>query len=269
MSARLNIEIQELEEATLVKMSGVIDEDNELAQTVDRIKGPTVLVNAADVERINSCGIRDWVTWLGTIEDKAPTLYFLGCSPAIMTQVNLVNNFTGHGRIFNFYAPYFCSNCESDKMLLIDISTALRSKPFAAPTCRCNSCDHTMEFDDIESSYFAFLNTTEDASVDPKLSAVMTEITQSEQQQLRTRSMSMPMPSLSTSSFPSMPTTPSSKDLQGLLTEVSELSPGGVSSVDAMPAGARAGGSKNILLYLIVGLLVAAVGLLAYAVLRT
>ena len=36
-------------------------------------------------------------------------------------------------------------------------ATCAGSTPFKAPTCRCDECDGPMDFDDMEDSYFAFL----------------------------------------------------------------------------------------------------------------
>lgn len=260
MGARLSIEIKEIDDATtLVRLSGVIDEDNELGQIANQVKPETtVIVDTSDVQRINSCGVRDWVTWLVQLSGKACNLFFLECSPAIMTQVNLVDNFLNKGQIVTFYAPYFCSSCEADKMLLINVDQALKSESYQAPVCRCDQCDHTMEFDDIESSYFAFLAATKPPQMTPKLIEQVKELSQASQGQLRTRSTSMPMPSLSsTPSMPSMPTTPSARNLKGLITDVPS-SQGG----PAPPSGV------GKILYVIVGLLAAAIGLLAYVVLR-
>ena len=262
MGARLSIEIKDVDEATtFVRLSGVIDEDNELSQISTKVKPEsTVIVDTSDIQRINSCGVRDWVTWLGQMSGKACKLYFLECSPAIMTQVNLVSNFLGKGQIISFYAPYFCSSCEADKMLLVNVEQAMREEQFQAPVCRCDQCDHTMEFDDIESSYFAFLRNIKPPQLSGGLADVVKELSQASQGQLRTRSTSMPMPSLSsTPSVPSMPTTPAARNLKGLLTDV--------------PVGSNAqkasDGGVGKILYVIVALLAAAIGLLAYVVLRS
>ncbi len=145
-------------EISYVNVSGVIDEDNDLAEATSRIKRPMVAINTADVQRINSCGVRDWVNWLVEMEKAGKSIYLVACPPVIMAQVNLVNNFVGAGSIVNFYCPYFCSKCDGVRvLLLIDVEEALRNLPFKAPTCRCTNCDFPMEFDEIESSYFAFL----------------------------------------------------------------------------------------------------------------
>ena len=47
------------------------------------------------------------------------------CSPAIVAQINLVNNFTGTGVVKSFYAPYFCPQCDREKVLLIETRDAV------------------------------------------------------------------------------------------------------------------------------------------------
>ncbi|MCC6751354.1 MAG: anti-sigma factor antagonist [Deltaproteobacteria bacterium] len=274
MGARLGVEVTDTEGVNLIRLSGVIDEDNDLLEITKQVKRPTVLINTSDVERINSCGVRDWVTWLGELQRQGCTIFLLECSPAIMTQVNLVNNFVGNGIIASFYAPYFCSSCESDKMLLINVEDALKGLPFHAPTCRCDQCDHTMEFDDIESSYFGFLNTLTQPRIEASLDQVIKRLTRESKGTLRTRSTSMPLPSVATPSTPSagsssssgasgippMPTIPSG-NLKGLLTDVA------YDKVGQQQQEHKGGIGK--LLYLIVALLAAAIALLGYVVLRS
>ena len=266
MGARLNIDVKDIDDVTYIKLSGVIDEDNELASITERVAQGTGLIDLSDVERINSCGVRDWVTWLGELDKKGRKIYFVEASPAIMTQVNLVNNFLGTGQIVSFYAPYFCASCDSDKMLLVNVEEAAKESPYRAPTCRCDQCDHTMEFDDIETSYFAFLNNIESPQLPDSLRSAINGQAKKGQGLLRSRSTSMPLPSMgsgggaastpsSSISVPGMgPTTPSARQLEGLLSEVGQ--PG------------QSGAKSGKILYVIVGLLVAAIGLLVYAVVR-
>ena len=79
------------------------------------------------------------------------------CSPAIVAQINLVNNFTGTGVVKSFYVPYFCPECDEEKVLLVEASD-MGPPPHEPPTCRCDECDLVMDFDDMPDSYFAFLS---------------------------------------------------------------------------------------------------------------
>jgi anti-anti-sigma regulatory factor len=272
MSSRLVVDVKGADRVAYLKLSGHIDEDNDLAELTKKITQPVVVLNSANVERINSCGVRDWVSWLAEMDKKGSEIYLVECSPAIMTQVNLVNNFIGSGSILSFYAPYFCSGCDTEKMLLIETEEALKNMPFRAPTCRCDQCDHTMDFDDIESSYFAFLSTVNRKPMDAALAESVNKFASESEGKLRTRSSSMPVvPSGATGSgsgpgvgsFPghSAPTTPGSKDLKSLISE-------SISFNQPEFTTQKPSAETNKILYLVIALLVVAIALLGYVVLR-
>src|SRR5687768_11414182 len=88
----------------LVKFSGDLDENADFRDLLPRLKG-SVVFNLAEVERINSCGIREWVTFMRGLPGL-DDLAFTHCSLAFVTQLNLIHNFRGNARIESFYAPY-------------------------------------------------------------------------------------------------------------------------------------------------------------------
>src|SRR5262245_28081505 len=157
MNQKFQAVVHHRDDVTYVKLSGVIDEDNELSELTDRIGVGTTVIDLGEIERINSCGVRDWVNWLTKIEKNGAKAVLVECSPAIVAQINLVNNFTGNGVVKSFFAPYFCPACELEKVLLVETQELARQDPPKAPMCRCDECDGVMDFDDMEESYFAFL----------------------------------------------------------------------------------------------------------------
>ncbi len=157
MSHKFNATIQNRDDVSFVKLAGVIDEDNELATLVDRIPRGTAVIDLGEIERINSCGVRDWVNWLGRLESQGTRMVLVECSPAIVAQINLVNNFTGNGVVKSFFVPYFCPECDEEKVLLVETSE-MGPPPHEPPMCRCDECDLVMDFDDMPDSYFAFLS---------------------------------------------------------------------------------------------------------------
>lgn len=153
----------------VVKLSGVIDEDNELNDIVDKIPPGVIYIDLGEIERINSCGVRDWVNWLARLEKNGSRGVLVECSPAIVAQINLVNNFTGNGAVKSFYVPYYCSECDEEKVLLVEAAD-MGQPPHEPPKCRCDECDLPMDFDDMPDSYFAFLSNQKkisDASMGP------------------------------------------------------------------------------------------------------
>ncbi len=177
MNPKFQATVHNREDVTYVKLSGVIDEDNELASLSEKIGSGTAVIDVSEIERINSCGVRDWVNWLGKVEKNGAKVVLVECSPAIVAQINLVNNFTGQGVVKSFYAPYFCPNCDLEKVLLVETRDVAGTSPFKAPSCRCDECDGPMDFDDMEESYFAFLSNAKKIVTDSRVDSVISEFT--------------------------------------------------------------------------------------------
>ena len=173
MTSKFQASFTQREDVTWVKLAGVIDEDNDLGSLAEKLGTGTAVIDVSEIERINSCGVRDWVNWLGKAEKNGASVVLVECSPAIVAQINLVNNFTGQGVVKSFYAPYFCPNCDIEKALLVETSDVQAVRPFQAPSCRCDECDGPMDFDDMEDSYFAFLANTKKIVTDARFNAVL------------------------------------------------------------------------------------------------
>jgi anti-anti-sigma regulatory factor len=211
MSQKFQATVHQRDDVTFVKLAGVIDEDNELTDLVDKIGAGTCVIDLGEVERINSCGVRDWVNWLGKLEDGSADVVLVECSPAIVAQINLVNNFTGTGVVKSFYVPYFCPECDEEKVLLCE-TAEMGPPPHEPPTCRCDECDLVMDFDDMPDSYFAFLANQKKVTEGGKIDKVINELNPSEGEKSKIRSRvgstSLSGASLS-SSLPSVPSLPS------------------------------------------------------------
>jgi anti-anti-sigma regulatory factor len=177
MNPKFQAAVHSREEVTYVKLSGVIDEDNELGTLAEKLSSGTAVIDLSEIERINSCGVRDWVNWLGRAEKGGAKVVLVECSPAIVAQINLVNNFTGQGVVKSFYAPYFCPNCDLEKVLLVETRDMYGAQVFKAPSCRCDECDGPMDFDDMEESYFAFLSNSKKIVTDSRVDSVINEFT--------------------------------------------------------------------------------------------
>ena len=106
-------------------------------------------------------------------------IVLVSCSPAIVAQINLVHNFTGSGVVKSFYVPYFCPDCDEEKVLLVDASD-MGPPPHEPPTCRCDECDLVMDFDDMADSYFAFLSNQKKIAEPDKINGVIKEFAASD-----------------------------------------------------------------------------------------
>ena len=212
MSHKFQASVQHRGDVSYVKLGGVIDEDNELGDLVDKIPSGTAVIDLGEIERINSCGVRDWVNWLSKLEYNGTRSVLVECSPAIVAQINLVNNFTGNGVVKSFYVPYFCPECDEEKVLLVEASD-MGPPPHEPPTCRCDECDLVMDFDDMPDSYFAFLSNQRKLAEPDKINGAMRDLGRSMEadhsrsgSKVRSRAS---QPNLSSGSKPSVPSLPS------------------------------------------------------------
>lgn len=175
MSHKFNATIQHRDDVSYIKLAGVIDEDNELANIVERVPRGTAVIDLGEIERINSCGVRDWVNWLSRLESQGSRVVLVECSPAIVAQINLVNNFTGTGVVKSFFVPYFCPECDEEKVLLVETAD-MGPPPHEPPMCRCDECDLVMDFDDMPDSYFAFLSNSRKVAEADKVNGAIREL---------------------------------------------------------------------------------------------
>jgi anti-anti-sigma regulatory factor len=209
MSHKFQSSVQHRGDVSYVKLGGVIDEDNELGDLVEKIPTGTAVIDLGEIERINSCGVRDWVNWLSKLEYHGTRSVLVECSPAIVAQINLVNNFTGNGVVKSFYVPYFCPECDEEKVLLVEASD-MGPPPHEPPTCRCDECDLVMDFDDMPDSYFAFLSNQRKLAEPDKINGAMRDLgrgSEPEAPKGKVRSRAS-QPNLSSGSKPSVPSLP-------------------------------------------------------------
>ncbi len=152
----LSWRIKERAGFTTVEFSGEIDENSDFAELAARLQG-NVVFHLQHVQRINSCGVREWVNFVRDLPN-VESLTFSHCSPAIVAQLNMIYNFRGAATLRSFYAPYICDDCDIEVIKLLDIETSF-PKPgeHEPPEFPCESCNAPLEFDDLPDHYLAFL----------------------------------------------------------------------------------------------------------------
>jgi anti-anti-sigma regulatory factor len=310
MTQKFQSTVQHRGDVSFVKLGGVIDEDNELGELVEKIPNGTAVIDLGEIERINSCGVRDWVNWLSKLETNGTRSVLVECSPAIVAQINLVNNFTGNGVVKSFYVPYFCPECDEEKVLLVE-ATDMGPPPHEPPTCRCDECDLVMDFDDMPDSYFAFLSNQKKLAESDKINGAMRDLgargsgTHNEaKKKVRSRASQPNLTGAKPPSVPSLPsiqqrtstspanaftpahgsgpgkspTKPPSRPMMGNAGKPGSRPPGGISGQHAMPPGSSFGFSaaqpapmpqpkSNALVFVLIAILLGAIGVLAYLVL--
>lgn len=150
----LSWRIKERPGLTTVEFVGEIDENADFVELRRRLRG-AVAFQLAEVRRINSCGVREWVNFVRDLP-HVTELSFSHCSPAIVTQLNMIYNFRGAARIRSFYAPYVCERCGQEEEKLVDVSSQAGGR-HELPSFPCSQCGAALEFDDLPERYLSFL----------------------------------------------------------------------------------------------------------------
>ena len=153
MSEKLSIATRITGSEAYAAFEGVIDED----ANFDKIKSLGMnqfVFDFNNVTMINSCGIREWIKYLDNLGEAK--IIYMNCPQIIIEQVNMVHGFIRKGIVVDsFYAPYFCTSCDTGKKILLKSSEVAGFKP---PVKHCNTCKSELEFDAIEKQYFSFLS---------------------------------------------------------------------------------------------------------------
>jgi anti-anti-sigma regulatory factor len=139
----------------IVSLEGVMDEDMVL-EKVQGLNEGTLIFDFDKVTSINSCGIRDWITFISSKATDSKIVY-RKCPKVIIEQLNMVKGFLPEGaQIESFYAPFFCESCENEEMVLLSPDHIKgRKAPTNLPCSQCKT--EGIEFDALESQYFHFL----------------------------------------------------------------------------------------------------------------
>ena len=149
----------------MVTFSGEIDENADFGELARGSPAEgRVVFELGEVRRINSCGVREWVNFVRELPG-ASDLSFVACSPAIVTQLNMIYNFRGPAKVRSFLAPYVCSACDHESEKLLEVADPFPGPdPPAPPDFVCERCGAPLEFDDLPERYLSFLNEHERAS---------------------------------------------------------------------------------------------------------
>lgn len=153
--AKFDVKVEKAGEKYKVDISGVIDEDADF--------GPHALTGAKDVEihlgnikSINSCGIREWIKWVGTA-GPANVIYH-ECPKVIVDQINMVQGFLpSTGKVMSFYVPYFSDDAGSEKTVLFRYGAEYTDTELKPPAEVKDDEGNVMEMDVIEAKYFKFI----------------------------------------------------------------------------------------------------------------
>lgn len=152
---KANLKITKMPEKVTVELGGTIDEDVDFSQL--DLKGSNVIeIELSNVKSINSCGIREWIKWIGTA-GSAP-ISFLNCSKVIIDQINMVDGFLPlTAKVKSFFVPYYNDDLGSEKNILFQYGKEFTEQGVKPPESVKDDKGNPLEMDVIEAKYFKFI----------------------------------------------------------------------------------------------------------------
>ncbi len=153
-----------------LRLYGTVDETFRPQELLDAASGRDVILNLKAVTRFSSFGVRDWVHVMEALRTKVERILFVECSPAVVAQLNMVENFSGGATVVSIQLPYFCEACSWDT----EVTFTLPSTPAlvqSLPQINCKRCHKNMTFDDDQEGYFSFAQSLRKGPLDPAMAA--------------------------------------------------------------------------------------------------
>jgi hypothetical protein len=130
-----------------VNFDGVIDELFVYTK-IPPISAPIIKVNLKSLRKINSCGIRELISWLNSLS-QTQQVYYEDAPIFFIHQANMVHGIVASNRrVSSFYCPYFDEKKdeEVEKLITVEELKGLQAPSFEG-----------LVFDSVEEKYFNFL----------------------------------------------------------------------------------------------------------------
>lgn len=134
-----------------VAMAGRITEETSLTPLATAINAPRVVLDLADVHRINSSGCKEWLVMIQALQRRGVEIVLERCSVAMTQQLMMVLGFDGNGTVRSVFAPYRCARCNGETLKLISFESNLGAAVDGSENCP--SCGGAMELDDLPENY--------------------------------------------------------------------------------------------------------------------
>lgn len=153
--AKFDVKMNKAGEKLNVVMEGSIDEDADFTQ-LNLAGASQIEIELGGLKSINSCGIREWIKWLGTAPEAKIT--FNECPKVIVDQINMVDGFLpNNAKVESFFVPYYNDEAGSEKNVLFRHGAEFNENTVNPPANVQDEEGNAMEMDVIESKYFKFI----------------------------------------------------------------------------------------------------------------
>ncbi|MBI4511264.1 MAG: hypothetical protein HY698_16645 [Deltaproteobacteria bacterium] len=159
---------------TCLKIAGTVDEQFDGKKIASTLKGGILVLDLAEIQKISSFGIREWVDFIGKVGQSVDQLFLIECAPKVVDQLNMVANFAGKGRVFSFYAPYRCDYCDTDRRALFQVDRDYEAvKSMKPPENPCPSCGNPEYFDEDPTTFFSYIAAQARFELDPQVASFL------------------------------------------------------------------------------------------------
>lgn len=163
-SSKMRMEYEVAGEVITLRPVGILDEDSNLGLVITAAlaiypKPSEVRIDLGSVSRINSCGVREWISFITRFRSLF-SVSFVNVSELMVEQASMINGiFGGAGfRVVSIQVPYYCAKCDARTLSLVELSKLkLVDRVPVVPVEHCRSCKAELEFDSAPEQYFGFL----------------------------------------------------------------------------------------------------------------
>jgi hypothetical protein len=150
-SRRLDVAITE----SRITLAGRLDDTSQLGDVPARVPAGDVAIDTDGVTFVNSIGMREWMRLIRALRERG-RVTLERVADVLMTQMNLIPEFTGSVAIASFHAQYACNSCGAEAAPLVDaVVHAPTLRAMKAPLLPCPECGAAMELGDFPERYLS------------------------------------------------------------------------------------------------------------------
>ncbi|HEY4056426.1 MAG TPA: hypothetical protein VGM39_07445, partial [Kofleriaceae bacterium] len=157
-------------DVTMLSMHGTLNEEFEAKKLADAVKTKNVVIAMADVRRVASFGMAEWMEFLRRLADR--DVYLVECSTYAVSQLNLVSGLLGHAKLVSFYSAYRCSGCNtaSNSLFLIPRDRQI-IRDLPGSEYQCSSCGGSSRLEEYPAAFFDTIANREAFEIDDEVLA--------------------------------------------------------------------------------------------------
>ena len=140
----------------IVVVRGEIDGEVALASVIGNLP-LEARIDTEGIGRMNSQGLRQWISYFQRHSEAGGRITYLHCSPAFTNHVSMIVSYCRGSQVESVIGPFFCPSCGTRLEKLIQTSSGLSSLKEQLKAQKCPKCGQEAQFDEVPQEYFSFL----------------------------------------------------------------------------------------------------------------